>query len=382
MLRPKIHVCLVHNTAIANIAPALAPEFKPEEVILVFSNSKRAQADNLAAVLKPTGIRISEWVIEDNRQIEHIRDSILNLLVSREREDLALNASGGTRPMSMAAYEIFQEFNKPIFYVHPETDDISWLHQRNLPQFNCANRIKLPAFLRAYGAEVTQIGERRGVPENLRILTQTLVQNAEILAKPLAALNWLAQRAESNLVSPPLNESQQQWQELQALITLLVKEGLLAYQNNRLYFEDEEKRFFVNGGWLENHVFSVIYGLRKNIPTIQDIGRSIEIVRTFKGEVKNEIDVAFLANNHLYIIECKTKRFGYTDQTETPGAEILFKLDTLKWLLGGTNTKTMLVSYHPLSPWDKQRADDLEIATNTAQYLPNLEKDLRRWITD
>jgi len=288
--------------------------------------------------------------------------------------------------MSIAAYEIFTEFNKPIFYVHPETDYVSWINRREFPSFNVADRIKLPAFLQAHGAEVSRTGERSGVPKNLRRVTKTLIEHAEALAKPLSTLNWLAQQAVENLTSPRLTENQHQWQELNALIQLFASEGLLTYQNQCLHFKDEPSRFFVNGGWLEAYTYSLLYGLRGSISKIQDVGRSIELSRDSTGRaVKNELDVAFLYNNHLYMIECKTSRFVDAKQVQnadfdTHGADVLYKLDTLKWLLGGVRTKVMLVSYQPLSSWDRQRARDLEIETCTAQQLVRLENTLRHWV--
>jgi hypothetical protein len=385
-LKPSIHLCLIDDTVTANITPVLDPNFRPQEVILLHSPAKSYQTDCLEAVLKPTGVTVSRWTIQDPRDIEHLRDRILELLIARETEDIALNVSGGTRLMSIAAYEIFTEFNKPVFYVHPQTDDVIWMHRRDLPIVNVADRIKLPAFLRAHGAEVSQQRPASGIPPHLRRLTQELISSTETWSKPLTALNWLAQQAETNLQSPYLTESQRNWRELNALIQRLATEGLLTYQDGYLHFPDENARFFVNGGWLEDYTYSLIFGLRKALPKIQDIGHSIEIIRDSTGKaVKNELDVAFLYNNHLYIIECKTKRFLTSPETrladfDTPGADVLYKLDTLKGILGGVHTQVMLVSYHSLSTWDKQRAQDLQIATCTSQQLVNLTEALTRWI--
>ncbi len=385
MLKPKVHLCLVHNTATANVTPALDPDFRPNEVILLHSPKEDYHASCIEAVLKPTGIKVSHWQIQDTRDVEHICERVLELMVEREHDDIALNASGGTRPMSIAAYEVFKEFDKPIFYVNPKTDYVSWINRRNLPSFNVADRIKLPAFLHANGAEVSHQGKQNGVPSNLRTLTQQLVKNAEILAKPLAAINWLAQQAEKDLKSPTLSTGQQNWHELQVLISQFSELGLLEYQHECLYFKDEAARFFVNGGWLEVYTYSLLYGLRSEIPKIQDVGRSVELSRDSTGQmVKNELDVVFLHNNHLYIIECKTKRFINTsqEQADSHAVDALYKLDTLKWLFGGIRTKVMLISYQPLSSWDKQRAKDLEIETCTANQLVRLEDVLKRWINN
>ena len=112
MLKPAIHVCLVYNTATANVTPALDPNFRPKEVVLVHSPDKVYHTNCLESVLKPTGVKVSRWPIQDARDVEHIRDRVLELMIAREQEDMALNASGGTRPMSIVAYEIFKEFDR------------------------------------------------------------------------------------------------------------------------------------------------------------------------------------------------------------------------------------------------------------------------------
>ena len=382
--RPQVQVCLVADNATANVTAALDPAFKPEEVILVYDERKANRANDLAMVLKPAGIKVSNWTIVDAWDTEHIRDRILELLLRRDGEDIALNVSSGTRPMSIAAYEIFYELSKPVFYVHADTDRVTWLHRRDWPSFELADHIKLSAFLRAHGAELNAQGPRSGVVSGLRQLTEELVNNVQGLARPLATLNWLAQQAEQDLVSPTLTSSQLRWQELIALIDRLQAEEVCQLRNRRLHFASEERRFFANGGWLEAHVFGLVYGLRKDVSLLQDVGRSVEIIRQDSGKaVKNELDVAFLANNRLYIIECKTKRFiqnGERADHDTPSADTLYKLDTLKGLLDGVRTRVMLVSFQPLSRWDKQRAADLQIELCSAQQLPRLGEVLRRWM--
>ena len=384
--QPHCHVCLVHDTAAANITPALDPDFRPAEVILLHSVEHNDRVEALSSVLKPAGIVVSSWLLDNNYDIEHIRDRVLELILAREDSALVLNASGGTRPMSIGAYEIFHEFGKPVFYVDSRNDHVTWLHSRDLPSFDLANQIKLPAFLQAHGAKVLSLGPRSGVPARLRVLTEELVSRAATLAKPLATLNWLARQAERELVSPPLSSKQLRWRELNALLERLAAENVLEVRGARLHFTSEDNRFFVNGGWLEAHVFGAIFGLARAEIGVQDVGRSVEVVRQGSGQpVKNELDVAFLANNRLYIIECKTKRFHAHGQDnaadlDTPGADTLYKLDTLKNILGGANAEVMLASYHPLSRWDRQRAQDLGIRLCSAQELPRLREAVQNWL--
>ena len=375
-LNIDVHVCLVDEVVISNLTPVLDPNFRPKEVIIVYPPNRQNVVRHLEEVLKPVGILISYWPVKDANEIESLRERLLELLVEREGQTLALNASGGTRPMGLAAYEMFHELSKPIFYVRPDTDEVIWIHDRHLPSFNLADRIKLPAFLHAYGAKV--LTQRTSeVSSALRHLTEELVTHIDRLTRPLATINWLAQKAEQNLVSPVLTENQQHWPELMALIKRFEQEKLLQYEHGCIYFSDEPSRFFVNGGWLEEHIFALVFGLRAEIREIQDVGRGIKIMREDSGHaVKNELDVAFLHNNHLYLIECKTKSF---ETEEDSGTQALYKLETLTHLLGG---QAMLVSYHSLPPWDNQRAQDLHIERCTAQQLWRFKEILRQWMTE
>ncbi|MCB1808923.1 MAG: DUF1887 family protein, partial [Candidatus Competibacteraceae bacterium] len=180
-------------------------------------------------------------------------------------------------------------------------------------------------------------------------------------------------------------DSQRRWPELSALLQRLAAENVLELRGNRLHFASEDDRFFANGGWLEVHVFGVIFGMSRAETGVQDVGRSVEVIRQGSGQpVKNELDVAFLADNRLYIVECKTKRFhaaGHAEAAEldTPGADTLYKLDTLKGILGGPRAEVMLVSFHPLSRWDRQRAQDLGIQLCSAKELPRLRDVILRW---
>jgi hypothetical protein len=206
------------------------------------------------------------------------------------------------------------------------------------------------------------------------------------MSRALAAMNWLAQKADNpELLSPELDDRQLVWQELNWLLDRFASEGLLKVCGRNVQFRYESARFYANGGWLEQHVFGVLFGLRKDIPVLQDLGMGVEFTRQSATKpVKNELDVAFLANNRCYIIECKTRRFAIQEydrfEPDSAGTEVLYKLDTLKWLVGEMQTRAMLVSYRKLSRWDLERARDLGIAICEGRDLISLESRLRRWI--
>lgn len=381
-MRADVHIVLVSDQPTPNLTPALDPELKPKEIVLVTSPDMRRQARWLTEALRDTGIVMTPWPIDDAWNVEHIRDRMLDLLGEREGQAIALNVTGGTKPMAIAAYEVFCTEQCPIFYVHPETDHLIWMHHPDRPPSrDLADRVKLPRFLLAHGARVKAQGSPLGVPEPLRLLNHELIHAIDGYQKPLATLNWAAQTAEGGLVSEPIKPLDV-WRDpaFQALVDLFEQAGYLSVDGQHLVFADEDSRFYANGGWLEAHVWGLCLSLKKETG-IQDIARGLEVERqTRGGPVPNELDIALLANNRLRVVECKTRKFEPAPGFSGKGADTLYKLDALTDLLGGLKAKGMLVSYRPLGAHDLQRAESHGIQVCDGAKLKELSANLSRWI--
>ena len=370
------HLILVSAQAVPNITPVMDERFKPKNVVLLVSPDMANRAEWLEQIYTKRGIKSRRWLIKDAYDIDHIRDRIYELLTEYEAGSLALNATGGTKLMSIVAYEEFRELERPIFYVHPEEDRVIWLHPSKQAGQDLADRIKLPEFLQAYGATVTAQGETFGVPADDRELTEEIITRIAYYSKALGALNYLAQQATGSL-KVELNP-QQMNDYILDLIHLFSKHKRLSIDKQTLTFPTEEARFYVNGGWLEQHVWGQCLNIKKQ-SGIQDIGRSVQVKRLHQGRpVRNELDITFLKDNRLYIIECKTKRFSAKDQGG--GADTLYKLDTLKDLLGGLQAKAMLISFTQPNDYDVQRAGDLRLALCCYNELPKLTEKLLAWV--
>lgn len=376
--RPQVHVCLVGDRPVPNITPCLDPAFAPESVVLVTAPGDDDRSGWVTDILRPRGIKVDRWQLSDPFDIASIRDRLFDLVAERESEGLALNVTGGTRPMSLAAYEVFRQLDIPVFYVNPVTDHLVWLyHPDQPPPRDLADRIKLEAFLQVHGAEIEAIGPRAGVPAHLRALCDDLIGAGERLIKPLATLNYLAASAEGTLYSDAMGYGLQRRADLQALIDRFAAVRCLARSGDRLVFPDEGQRFFVNGGWLEAYVFGRVFGMRKQRSTIQDVGRGVQVTRQVAGgAVRNELDVAFLADNRLHVVECKTACMNREDSA----SRALYKLDTLRAVLGGCQARALLVSFRALGPAERRRAEELEIEVIAGADLARLDQRLLSWI--
>ncbi|HHJ38412.1 MAG: hypothetical protein AXA67_13240 [Methylothermaceae bacteria B42] len=374
------HVYLVSEDAAPNITPALDRTLRPTEVTLVVSPDMNQRALWLSRVLKQAaGVKVNTWQVDDAWDVEHLLERFMSLLEQTPSLP-ALNATGGTKPMSIAAFEAFRAYECPVFYVHPFTDELYWLHPQHLPSHQLEDRIKLRHFLMAYGAEIKSEGSS-GILPAYQALTEHLIQEIQQYGQVIATLNWYATLAEETLISPPLQRDHLQWPAFTKLLTRFEDAGVLQIKDACLIFPDETARAFVNGGWLEQYVYLQVVKLRQQLPIIQDVKQHLKITRgTATAKIENELDVALLANNRLYLIECKTRRFPVKKPSEGPGAEAIYKLDTLKELFGGLHCQGMIVSYLPMREADIRRARDLGIEICQAGQLQNLSHYIQAWI--
>lgn len=373
MQKYDTHVCLVSGQATPNITPVLDPEFRPRRVVLVVSGEMVDKAKAIEEVIRPLGVQAERLMIANAFDVRGIEDTLLTWLTEHDVENLALNVTGGTKPMAIAAQVVFRSFEKPVFYVHPEKDQVLFLYPMGDP-YDLSNRIRLSPYLKAHGYKI--LGRQHpALPSAGRKLTEYLLGLIGTKADLIGQLNIYAHGAETSLKSVVVDKAYLEDDDFKKMVGRLSAEGLLQLVQEQLHFTDESARFFCNGGWLEFHVFGVVNDLRAKLH-IQDAAMSMEVVSSRKS--KNEIDVAFLANNRLHLIECKTKKFS-KQASQQGAAETLYKIDSLT-ALGGLQTKGMLISYQPLKDWDKQRATDLRIETVVGTDILRLPEFITNWV--
>jgi len=365
---PTSHLCLVGDDVISNITPLLDSNFRPSKAYLVVAPQFIDNANHLAKVFKQLGVEQQIISVNNAWDIEHIREQLLEFMESQQDCEITLNLSAGTRPMTLAAYDVFIAYEKSVFHVHPHTDNVVWLSPSDRNSFDLEDRLKLREFLLARGSSVVGSPMKNKVSHKRQQLTAKLINGINDYAPQLKTINWLAAASKNQLISPELKPPQNE--ALYQLIDLFESKNICSFKNNQLEFTNEENRFYCNGGWLEEYVYSQMQKL-KNENILQDLAMGVEIERKgYKSKViRNELDVAFLSDNQFYLIECKTRNFKKTQGDSGAGAETLYKLDSLVDLLAGTSGHGMLVSYLPLSKWDKQRATDLGLKTCVGHEL-------------
>jgi len=372
----NVHVLLVSAQAAPNLLPALDPEMKPAEVILLVSAKMRRQADALETVFKQVGVKTTRLPLANEHDFAALETTLMELATARDGQSIALNVTGGTKLMALAAQSIAEAAGWPVFYVDVDTDEIIWLGKHTAPPRKLTEQLRLRHYLLGYGFELANSIERPQPNAQHNELLNTLLLQIGSLEQPLSQLNWLAQLSEERKkLTIEMDERQRDSIGLTNLLRNFEEAGVLSVQGASIVFPNEAQRDFAKGGWLEHHVFRSVTSLTGELG-IRDKAANLEV--TDASGVKNELDVAFMAKNRLFVIECKTARM---DKPEAPKAnDTLFKLAETANRIGGLGTHKMLASYRALREPERKLANALGIKLVCGAELARLKEKLKEWV--
>jgi Domain of unknown function (DUF1887) len=383
------HVCLVSAQATPNLIPALDEQWRPRRVILATSSEMSAAADYLASVLQRRGVAIERLPIDDAYDYFRIYDTFFAFL-DEQKMSVALNVTGGTKIMAMAAQEAFGTHGKPVFYVNAQTDEILVLGDRTRSA-SLVGKVKLADFLEAHGYTFAD-GKRPAKPQVTREqsdLTNRIVEGVERFGPALGQLNALAAQAKGSLRGK-LDDHQRDSIILKEIVDLFVEGGHVHCEGQNLRFTSDDSRAFVGGGWLEKHVLKALADLA-GTRHFTDYGMNMKVLLPNRAN-SNEIDAAFLHQNTLHLIECKAANLAATGNSgDDKGTEAIYKLETL-FKMGGLRTRGMLIDYRGRLSITHGNADKNRVEANLARAraanirivsgvaLKTLKNEISQWI--
>ena len=374
-MKLDIHVLLVSAQAAPNLLAALDPELRPKKAILLVSRKMAQKAADLEAVLNEANVATQCVALENEHDLNLLEEVILGIAAENSGKLIALNVTGGTKLMALAAQAVASAANWPVFYVDIDTDEIIWLDKSENPRKISAT-LRLPHYLRSYGFSPSPGLDRPIRTGDYDNIFRTLIPQLGSLEKPLGQLNFLSQKAEDEgRLAIPLSNHQLNDPHLSALLRLFEEAAILKVTASGAVFADKPALTFLKGGWLEHYVYRAVTSLHGEL-SIRDKAANLKV--TDSGAVINELDVAFLARNRLFVIECKTARMD--SERSTKANDTLFKLAEISRRVGGLGTRSMLTSYRALRDAELRLAKALEIETVCGIELAKLDERIRRWV--
>lgn len=378
----SIHVCLVSHQTIANIVPLLLE--KPVMAILLETEGMQVQADRIASILQPRGIRTERIVIRPY-DFDSVETACETICQKYDDHDLTLNVTGGTKISALAAFETFYSTGKRIIYLNTAADELLVIspEAESIPVPNVVN---VRTYLAAYG--MRQKEDTRGIPEkavtdrrkNTLDLSPLLIGRPDLVSSLNKATAPYNQRMLPHKYVSFRRDDLGAEQDL--IRDLLTACGLaVAAVDGGLNVNTVEACRYLSGGWLEEYVYHTVRGLNlKGLDVRLNVevrwGRSSTILTT-----TNEFDVLFTYRNRLHIVSCKTGDLDRKTADGTRGKEALYELDSLADKAGGTFARAMLTSVRPLSKTSRTRARRINIEVVDGRKLLTLAAILKDWIS-
>ena len=387
MQKYDIHVCLVSAQAAPNLLPILDSEFKPKKAIFLVSKAMKQRAEYLAKTFEKLNVKVELKNISDEFNFGLMEDEIFKLVEEYENESIALNVTGGTKLMSIAAENAFSSLGKPIFYIDTDSNQILFIskdeEQKWLSNLEMKAKNKIDIYLSAYGSTVLTTQDPNARKKYLPAI-EPFIKYYDNYTQLIPMLNMHATLSQSNGYKSEYTKVNPKINKIDELFLGLDYQGLINYDGQQINFKNKEIKTFLNGGWLEDYTYFQL----KGILNIEDLACGVDVAnpkfKLGKNEYssenkgnKNEFDIVFMAKNKLHIIECKTQLMDKSGGIKAE--DILYKLETLKDY-GGLMTKKCLVSYFEVPEPVKNRASFLNIEIIQGKDLQRLKSKIQEWI--
>lgn len=396
----KIHIVLVSDQVLANLIPILME--KPDLVLLVVTAGMAARRldRHLQALLKESGIpsRIyGDAPDVDVRAIQAYASGLIDQVVEAyDAPEVVLNATGGTKLMSLAFVEVCRGLVSRMLYTDTAHRRIEYLPNGNSPLLAptaMTHTLDLPGYLGAQGfryrraasddpswhatvhqrkAACKYLGQHMGEPH-----LQHYVGQMNYLANQ--ALEQIPGTHEEQLIAPRQSFDTPPrgiWARAQAE---LVKGGLIAWEEGGqdFIFANAGAARFVRGGWLEEYAWHILSDAQAF-----DVRLGVEGLWRDTKKTTNEFDVLACHLNQLLLIECKTQRYhDGTQQTPDENVTgIAYKLDSLSPDVRGLFGDTWLLSARQPTDALTERTRQARIRLVGPEELANLREIVLAWL--
>ena len=266
-----------------------------------------------------------EWIlrttrIEENRLINPIEinpfsfediEAKLDEVINGE-DSYIVNLTGGTKIMSLAAYEFFKDLSSEIYYLTGRGEYLKLHPGRKKNIYPLKSKVTLQEYLTSYGFELKDSSQPlRSQEESKLMLSYFLTSfNRKIDIPILGELR--NHRSRKNI----------SFERVTGLADFLERIGFKPEKENKI---SKYECRYLTGDWLEEYLY---FFLMENFNITKDeIGLSWVVD---KNGTLNEFDVLLMRNNKLYLFECKTSIYLDQDEKDTFIGETIYKSDSLR----------------------------------------------------
>lgn len=384
----QVQVCIVSDQLQPSLIAALQSP-RPRRVYALASERMHPGAERLRDLLEAEGVdcEIVPGLPENVAAIDHWARALAQTLRRvHPGETLALNATGGTKLMSLALVDAFRRWLPDADIIYTDTARGQQVSVTQRSESPLASVLDLAQHLGASGAYlIDEASDDAGWQPRVEAragLIRGYVQRAGKLGAFFTQINAMANKALDRSEPPQLIAPEQRFKQPLRPPVLHAAEmardaGLIELDGDHqtIRFTSAEAASFLRGGWLEEYAW-----LSAREAGIEHIGCNVHV--EWEADTRtapdNELDLVLVHGNRMLVAECKTGRFGRDSDT---GVEqtVLNKLDALSRHTAGSLGKTLLLSAWRLSDAAHARAGHYKIDVLDGDGLKQLGRVLAQW---
>ncbi len=376
----SVLVSLVSEQTIPNILAI--HHFNPDELLFI-TTKEMEEKKKVDAILSTLSDLKMDYLNRSHRLIV-LEDSILDChkkieqwINGKEDSNFIVNLTGGTKIMSISAYEFFKDYSSKMIYIPIPKNEFIVPFPKKSPgkPTELKLRLSVPQYLSAYGLEVIQ-------KEKLETYRQEALQRRELSSwivmhyeKVKKLLVWFSNYLREHRSDKKYTISQSYHMPTQEEGELLRKLDFQYKQRTISKTLPRSEIKYLTGGWLEEFCFNEILSLKGR--GIDDCVTGLRL-RNAQGR-DNEFDVMFTKDNELYFIECKS-----LDQKEDKETNILYKIGALQKEFGLrvksflVTTSSSVIKDGQLVPSVRERAEQFKTTIIHSDQVKELKQEISK----
>lgn len=314
----KVLLCLLSDQHVPNLLSV--HHYKPEQLVLIESTAMKSRgvSRNFLNALKIGGLDY-----ENRKHIEPL-DTEDDLAAVRKALQAAYgcfpsgewiaNATGGTKPMSIATHEFFKALGGKIVYTNVNRPT-QFMNLGDSTIETCSHRLTIKEFLAGYGFESRKSDDK--------------IADAECRAKGwIESATLLAQHC-SNTEVLVLDDNERKKARDKGIELANERFAFPCERLRHIWLDDSPCRKlskyeaeFLTGGWLEVFFWNLLQQHAEPLG-IWDVQLGLEVGRC-GDQSGNDFDVSFMHDYGLSMMECKSG-----SQDHDPGSDILYKVEAV-----------------------------------------------------
>ncbi len=296
----KLAVVLVSDQTVPNVVYLKnLKEYGDGFDKVLFVSSKRMEKDNKSQIIaKAVGVEYYDIIKVNENMLFDVAEQLSNYFNSKNIDEVFVNITGGTKIMSMAADNFFEnmEFTKHIVYLPIGSVDYKQIYplgkDKKAVDIPIKYRMNVEGYLNALGIGIEK-EEGSDCDQRVYELFEQYFDKNGVFEKLTDILRVFR---DSRKYKKLVNSDQ-----FKRVCELL--KGLNQDANDFDFKSSRKWIDFFSGGWFEEYVYCQI----KQIECIDDIKLNVKLDRKAEDpSVNNELDVVFVKGNDLYVVECKS----------------------------------------------------------------------------